>query len=266
MNALNGKNVLFCRPQNASAAFETAFRSAGANVGFFEPYRIEFADPAEPQTSEILGEIDTFDWLLLSSQNGVDALVTALEKLQIDLAILSKIPVGTVGVKAAKRLIELVPDAEIYAKAANLQSLLSHISQIYPEETVRLLHVTSVQSLENIAPEIPGNVTLQRVPLYQTIANERFDSENLTEILTGKFDVFVFSSPTSFDYFRQIIAGDDLLRSTAIAVFGETTAAHLRENGIDPQIIPDIISPEELCKSTIDFFEQSIKLEHLSNH
>lgn len=266
MNALNGKNVLFCRPQNASAAFETAFRSAGANVGFFEPYRIEFADPAEPQTSEILGEIDTFDWLLLSSQNGVDALVTALEKLQIDLAILSKIPVGTVGVKAAKRLIELAPDAEIYAKAANLQSLLSHISQICPEETVRLLHATSVQSLENIAPEIPGNVTLQRVPLYQTIANERFDSENLTEILTGKFDVFVFSSPTSFDYFRQIIAGDDLLRSTAIAVFGETTAAHLRENGIDPQIIPDIVSPEELCKSTIEFFEQSIKLEHLSNY
>ena len=266
MSALNGKNVLFSRPQNASAAFETAFRSAGANVAFFEPYRIEFANPKEQQISEILGEIDTFDWLLLSSQNGVDALVTALEKLQIDLAILSKIPVGTVGVKAAKRLIELVPDAEIYAKAANLQSLLSHISKIHPEETVQLMHVTSVQSLENIAPEIPVNVILQRVPLYQTIANERFDSDILAEILTGKFDVFVFSSPTSFDYFQQIIAGNDLLRSTAIAVFGETTAMHLRENGIDPQIIPDIVSPEELCKSTIDYFEQSSILEHLSNH
>ncbi|MEZ4765800.1 MAG: uroporphyrinogen-III synthase [Calditrichia bacterium] len=122
----------------------------------------------------------------------------------------------------AKRLIELGLDAEIYEKAANLQSLMSHISKIHPEETVRLIACNQRSIAGKYFTRNSGNVILRRVPLYQTIANERFDSDILAEILTGKFDVFVFSSPTSFDYFQQIIAGNDLLRSTAIAVFGET--------------------------------------------
>lgn len=250
MATLNGKKILICRSREAGSAFETAFRRKGARVQFFSPFRIE----VNPQISETavaaLKNLAGFDWLILSSPNGVDALFHFLALAEVAPERLLGLQIGTVGKKAARRLTGALPGAGVAAEAENLQALLDYLSDSAIKEVLRVLHSTSVQSLEKIHPQLPPGIRLLRLPLYRATPDASHSPEALAALRSQRFDAIVFTSPSSFDYFRALV-GDF---QSALAVLGETTAEHLRREGCTVHILPGRPDAETLAQAVEDFF------------
>lgn len=253
MKPLEGKHILVCRTRQEDDAFEKAFRRQGAQVTFFSTFRIEIlkAD-ADEKIADALRRLPDYDWLILSSANGIRALTANLEALRLSPFDLGDAKIGIVGKKTASMFADSFPHKEINLVAESLQELLNEIQSIESEVSVSAIHLTSVQSLENIEIDIPNRMKLLRLPLYQTIIDDSHSSEEVRKIKNGNFDVIVFTSPTSFDYFRELLGDDRLIGDSKIAVLGDTTKHHIQSRGYGVEIVASKPEAQTLANAVTD--------------
>ncbi|RMG29967.1 MAG: uroporphyrinogen-III synthase [Methanobacteriota archaeon] len=257
MNTLKGKKILICRPRQESIPLEQKLNTAGAEVCFFPTFRIEMVPVGDPQiTWSLLRDISSFDWVILSSGNGVTALKYFLSQASVSESQLSRVSVGVVGKKTAARVEKNFPGIRPKAIEKDVQTLINNISQHFVKTTGRVLHPTSLQSIEKLSLNIPENVELIRLPLYRTVLNDEFTPEQVEQILATNFDLILFSSPTSFDYFRKFLKDEKILYETNIMSFGKTTARYIESMGYPVAVIPSSPEPAIMTKAIQDFFHQ----------
>ena len=85
---------------------------------------------------------------------------------------------------------------------------------------------------------------------------DRYSPEMIRTIRARECDVIVFSSPTTFDYFRQLVGDDNPLNRAALAVFGATTRRHIEQAGYSVSIQPEAPSPRALVEAVENYFLQ----------
>lgn len=238
MKPLEGKHILICRARRNNDAFENAFGKQGAQVTFFSTFRIEILKAElDDQIATALRSLSDYDWLILSSANGIRALRENLEALRLSPFHLGDAKIGIVGKKTASIFADSFPHKEVSLAAESLQELLNEIQSAEREASVSAIHLTSVQSPENIEIDIPDGMKLLRLPLYQTIMDDSHSSEAVRKIKNSNYDVIVFTSPTSFDYFLDLVGDDRLILDSRVAVLGDTTKHHIQSRGYGVEIV-----------------------------
>lgn len=255
MSRHQGKRILICRPPRESEKLKMLLKKAGAEVIFFPTFKIEISPVGDVEiVLRILRDLPGFDWLIVSSGNGVDALRHYLSLTEVPGDVLSGLKIAVVGKKTAEKLRSTFPEVNIALRANHLQTLLGLIDQQSVDIRVRVLHPTSLQSIHTLHPRVPEKMELVRLPLYRTVIEDRYTPEQIAQLQSQPYDLILFSSPTSFDYFRKLWRNDDYLRNTTIATFGETTARHIRAHGFKVDVSPSAPEPEALLKAIETFF------------
>ena len=254
MDALANKRILFCRDRDRSAEFARALEESGAVVQFVPVSQTRFvAIEQHPETVPVLRRLSSFDALIFSSENGLAAFVAALQALDLPADILRKQPLAVVGEKTARQLRERAPAAQIVARAATLQALIDHLAA--GSHRQKLLHLTSAQSLENIALQLPPHVDLYRLPLYETIPNPQLPVA-ARAALHSEWDAIIFSSPSSFDHFVHLCGEDRRWENAARVAFGPTTRAHIEQRGYSVALTPEAPSPAAIRDGLLTYFQQ----------
>ena len=263
MSGLTGKKILFCRPREKSPEIEALLRENGAEVVFFPTFRIDMTPVGDVRiVLEILRNIPRFHWLLLSSVNGVAAFKHFFSLAGVAAKSLCRLHIGIVGKKTARSFSEAFPDLTIDWQTQDLQSLIDKIHCRNPAKTLRLLHPTSLQSVQTIQLRTPENMEVVRLPLYRTVLEDSHLPEHIAQLKSRKFDLVIFSSPTSFDYFRRLWQDDTYLRQLAIAVLGKTTAKHIHARGFDVAVVPSSPTPDALITAMTVFWEGATDVLH----
>ena len=100
---LTGTRILVGRARHQAGSLSTSLRSLGASV-----IEIPFIEIRKPRSfaplDEALKNLKTYDWLILTSANGVDAMWQRLRKLRIPRAKLKHLQIAAIG-PATKRAI-----------------------------------------------------------------------------------------------------------------------------------------------------------------
>jgi len=100
---LTGTRILVGRARHQAGSLSTSLRSLGASV-----IEIPFIEIRKPQSfvplDHALNNLKTYDWLILTSVNGVEALWQRLRKLRIPRTRLKHIQIAAIG-PATKRAI-----------------------------------------------------------------------------------------------------------------------------------------------------------------
>jgi uroporphyrinogen-III synthase len=100
---LTGTRILVGRARHQAGSLSTSLRSLGASV-----IEIPFIEIRKPQSfaplDHVLNNLKTYDWLILTSVNGVEALWQRLRKLRIPRTHLKHIQIAAIG-PATKRAI-----------------------------------------------------------------------------------------------------------------------------------------------------------------
>lgn len=257
MSSLKGKKILICRGREQSLELESVFHAKGADPVFFASFTVEIIDPGKEIIIEReLRNLNSFDMIIFSSPNGVSSFRHYMNRYLISDKVMTKIDVAIVGKKAANRFSKLFQKADIRFHASAINELLEIVSKSEKDKKLNVLNPTSEQSLKNIQIDVPGNIFLHRVPMYKTVSNAELDEGSIAKIINSEFDMIVFSSPSSYDYFVEKLGKSFLMSGTALATFGKTTAGHLQKNGFKADVVPVNAETDNLINAIEAFFDK----------
>ena len=230
---LLGKRIAITRTREQAGVLREELTALGAEV--IEVATIEIRDPAswEPLDSAIR-RLEEFDYLLVTSANGVRNFLRRLEACGRDVRDLKGLIIGAIGpataeefartgVKVdvvprqyvAERLLEALGDRDLHGKA-----FLIPRAKLARDVVPRVLmekggRVEVVEAYETVVPQLPVG--------------------ELQRLLTPPPDVITFTSSSTAANFARL-AGEnkvsELLRGVVVASIGPITSETIRKLGL----------------------------------
>ncbi|HZO94034.1 MAG TPA: uroporphyrinogen-III synthase [Candidatus Baltobacteraceae bacterium] len=228
---LRGKRVLITRPAQQAEELAQALRTAGA-----EPIvapAIEIGPPDDPAALRAsVARARTYDWVVFTSRNGVEALFTAArarEPLDRSASPFGDARVAAIGPKTADALalrgvrVDLIPPS--FVGEAVAAELLART-----QSSARVLLYRAQDGRETIPETLRAHGRV--VDVVAAYATTPVRDPSLRE-KAARADVVTFASASAVDGFaRNVPDPGRLLRTKTVAAIGPVTAKAARAAGI----------------------------------
>jgi uroporphyrinogen-III synthase len=238
---LAGIRVLVGRARHQASALSAGLKELGAEV-----IEIPFIEIRPPRSykplDSALKHIPEYDWLILTSVNGVDAVASRLKRLKIKSESLSSIQVAAIGPStrdAAEKLgltVSIVPKQ--YVAESVVESLRGKV------EGKRVLLARAKVARDVIPRELRKmGAKVDVVEAYETVVPKASQKKIRTLMQNPKLrpNVVTFTSSSSVRNFVQLLGGDSRgqvdprhtdLDGIQFASIGPVTSATLHELGM----------------------------------
>jgi uroporphyrinogen III methyltransferase/synthase len=231
---LLGKRVLVTRPAHQATELSDALRQLGAEPVLFPTIEIRPAD-IQP-LNEAIQQIDQYDWLIITSANGVNVFFECLTKLGLTSQHLSSLQIAVVGPSTAATL-------EAYQLSPDLVPAI-HTAEGLLEEFVRLdlagQRILLPQA--DIARTKLADGLRQQGAVVDTIA-----AYSTMPLTTGPFppdiDIVTFTSSSTVQGYVNCLAGRlpaDVLANSRVVCIGPVTATTAEKLGVPVTDVADI--------------------------
>jgi len=242
---LFGKRVLVTRPREQAAEMLDRLAVLGAET--IEAPMIRIEPPEDPtHLEEAAGQAATFDWIVFTSGNAVEAFMTALLRNGRDVRSLKGPQLCAVGSGTAEHLahygikVDLVP-AEFRAEA-----VLAALGANGSLEGQRVLLPKADIGRDVIGDGLrKAGVSVTDVIAYRTVLEDvqrEGDPDVYRMLLDSEIDVVTFTSPSAVRNFAAIYGTEqtvDLLSRTVVAAIGPVTAEAAQQIGIEVAVLPN---------------------------
>ena len=236
---LIGTRILVGRARHQAGSLSTSLRSLGASI-----IEIPFIEIRKPQSfaplDDALNQLESYDWLILTSVNGVEALWQRLRKLRIPRTRLKHLQIAAIG-PATKRAIvkhglkvKMMP--EEYVAEAVVKGLHDKVNG------KRVLLVRAKVARDVIPDSLrAAGAHVDVVEAYETVVPEK-SKTRLRTLFKNKQrrpHVVTFTSSSTVRNFAELLRGakpksSSTTKATALnniqfASIGPVTSATLRE-------------------------------------
>ena len=233
---LFAKRIVVTRARSQASDLARRLEQLGAEVIELPTIRIE---PIENQAAlqEAIAELASFDWVIFTSTNAVDAFFDALEKAGLDARALGANRICAIGPATAKQLGQfgIKPDAqpEKYT-TANIVETLTSQQQLAGK---RVLCPRADIAPKNLTQALTAaGATVKDIAAYRTVP-ENTNSEIVMEMLDqGQIDWVTFTSSSTVKNFFSAVKPEILGRKIRIASIGPETSASIKEFGFTPSV------------------------------
>lgn len=256
---LFGKTILVTRAREQASALTDRLEALGAKC--YEAPAIKIVPPVSfDDLDAAIQRLDTYQWIIFTSVNGVDFFFQRLHAAGLDSRALGGRKLAAIGVPTATRLREngliadLVP-AEF--RAEGVIAALQH--EITPGAKVL---IPRAEVAREILPEKLSELGAEVfvVPAYRTVTADT-DGKTLAACLSaGEVDLVTFTSSSTVTNLLELLGRDtSLLAKVKIACIGPVTAATCMENGITPDIVAEDYTIQGLVSAICILFEEGSK-------
>ena len=256
MSLINKKIVICRRPEQVSEMVNL-LKNKGAKPFVFQTFELKTIDPKTNDIQEIQN-LKIYDWLILGSENGVKYFSSLIKSQNIKPEEFKSVQIAVVGQKTKKTWNNLYPKKLTKICCNYLQELLNDLSNNYKNKKLKILNPTSIQSLDNIHVDLPTNINLKRIAIYQAVPFKDHPKFDLDFIRSGAYDVIFYGSPSSFDYFLHLAGKAPFKKEKIICVPGKTTASHIQNKGFKVSIIPETPNPKDTIQAIESFYSKSM--------
>jgi uroporphyrinogen-III synthase len=256
MSELQGKRIVVTRPRAQANGFAEALGKAGAEAVFFPVIEIT---PVEDMTAldHALLKLYCYDWLILTSVNGVRVVWDRMHNLEILGTLPEKLRVATIGPKTAAELqkygvnADFIPD-EYVAEAIlpGLGDLRGCWALLPRADIARPALPDAINAAGGVAHEIG---------IYHTLP-AKADLDGLHALREG-VDYVTFTSSSTVRNFSELIKANGLDAhrlpgNPQFACIGPITAQTARQEGFPVAVVADEYTTEGLLQALIDYAEK----------
>ena len=252
---LFGKKVIVTRTREQSSKLIKALEELGAAC--YEVPVIKIEPLFTEEVKNILKDLDFFDWIVFTSENGVKIFFDFLWKLGFDVRILGGKKIAAIGPATKESLekrgirVDLFPDKDF-----KQEGLIKAFSQLDLKDKKFLIPRAKVarEDLPKFLEE--KGAVVKVLGIYETVLPK--DSEELLKkaIEEGAELVTFTSSSTVKNFFSlaEKVVSKDLLKSLVFASIGPVTSRTLREFGFEPHIEAEEYTIPGLVKAILKYF------------
>lgn len=211
---LVGKTVLVTRSAGQSSEFSDRLQNLGGKV--IEMPALEIGPPSSwAELDDAIATLDQFDWLVLTSTNGVDYFFERLAAQGKDARSLAGVKIAVVGQKTAASLAQRGIQANFTPPDFVADSLVAHFPE--PNLAGMKLLFPRVESggREVLVKEFTAQgAEVVEVAAYQSGCPQAIAPAALTALQNRTVDVITFASSKTVKHFCQLVTaaiGDSFL-------------------------------------------------------
>jgi uroporphyrinogen III methyltransferase/synthase len=259
---LFGKRVLVTRPREQAADLVERLESMGADAIEAPMIRILPAEDPEALEAEC-ARAGTYDWIVFSSANAVDAFMERLLDGPRDLRALGTVKLCAVGPASAERLATYRLKTDLVPSEYRAEGVVRALAESGGVRGAHVLLPRGDIGRELIADELrKQGADVTEVVAYRTIVTEperEGEPDIYRMLLERRIDVVTFTSPSAVRNFVRVLGAEpaaDLLRTTVVASIGPVTAEAAAQANIQTTIVPAQYTVPALVDAIVKYFEQ----------
>lgn len=260
ISSLQGYRVLVTRAAEQAAGFSEQLRQRGAVV--IECPTISLVPPAswEP-VDEALKSLAGFDWLILTSVNGVRFFMARMQELGLGLQQLSHCNICAVGPKTAEALEQLGILPGLIPDQFTGEGVVAAFQQI-DLQGKRVLFPKADGARDLIPQQLceMGAVVVDPV-VYRNIIPATLPDTAKMALEQQQLDAAVFSSPSTVRNLAALVGGADQLQQflvgVVVASIGPVTTRACRQLGLEVGIEPAEATLEDLLQAMEAYFSET---------
>jgi len=259
---LFGKRILVTRPREQAAEFVERLEAMGAEA--IEAPMIRIVPPDDfSALDDACARASTFDWIIFSSVNAIDAFMDRLLASAHDLRELKGVRLCVVGPSTGERLARYGLKVDLTPPEYRSESVVHAIAEGADVRGLRILVPRADIGREVVADELrKQGADVTEVVAYRTVAVEperEGEPDVYRMLLERRIDVVTFTSASAVRNFVKLLGPEpaaDLLRTTIVASIGPVTAEAATQCDIQTTIMPTVYTIPALVDAIADYFEK----------
>jgi uroporphyrinogen III methyltransferase/synthase len=201
---LAGKTVLVTRSEGQSPAFRELLQAQGARVLEMPTLVIQPPTSWDPLDTAI-ANLEQFDWLLLTSANGVQAFFERLQRQGRDSRALHSLQVAVVGSKTASVLAQYGIRPDLMPSEFVAEALLPIWPQPVQGQRILFPRVESGGREELVQGLRQRGAEVVEVAAYQSACPAAADPQVLEALKAHQVDILTFASSKTVQHFAHLI-------------------------------------------------------------
>ena len=249
---LFGRRILVTRTRQQASTLREQLEALGASV--IEAPTIELAEPESwDAVDRTIRDIGVYDWLVLTSANGVSALRSRLHAMHLDSRHLAGVKIAAIGEVVAHALeADLHIRADLVPARYVAESLAAELIEKQDMSGKRVLLLRA----DIARPALPrlltqAGATVTDLVVYHTVQPASLPDEAVDALRAGALDWVTFTSSSTADNLWAMLGHEaKLLANLRIASIGPITSDAVRARGLAPTV--------EAQPSTIEGLVQAI--------
>lgn len=260
---LTGRTIVITRALAQADEFAQELERYGAQVISCPTIEIQELDDYQ-RLDEAINHLYGYDWLILTSVNGVNYFFKRLTALGHDASSLDELKVCVIGEATVEHLGDLNVHVDVIPsdfKAEGVFSALERFiggTEAFTGLNILLPRASVARDFLPKALEEAG-ARVDIVPVYRTALPDSLDRGRVAAMLSGSADCIAFTSASTVKNLAQLFDTQDLsaaLSGIAIACLGDITAQAAADFGLKVEIQPKQSTIPFLARAIADYFGQ----------
>jgi len=255
---LFGKRIVVTRAREQASDFVALLSELGAECVEFPTIEV-IPPPSWKEIDRAIRNLETYQWLVFTSVNGVKHFFDRLEHSGQDARTLKGIRVAAIGPKTADAIRskgvnpDLVPQE--YRAEAVVEAFVKQGVQ-----GLKILLPRAADAREVLPQELEKmGATVEVVEAYRTVKPEGRKSEIKAMLEKGDIHMVTFTSSSTVSNFMDMFQAenDQLLtwmKTVTVACIGPVTAKTAEERGLSVHVTPSAYTIEALTQAIVDYF------------
>ncbi|MBN1301514.1 MAG: uroporphyrinogen-III synthase [Melioribacteraceae bacterium] len=259
MSPLLNKTVLLTRSREQSAGEISMLEDAGAEVIAFPAIKI-LPKTQDGNITAALNELGNYNYIVFTSANAVKHFNGFLETG--GKVIPRSVKVVCTGDKTAETCRKFNIDADIVPEEFSASSIIKYFSSMNLQGQKFLVPASNIARDELSSGLISLGADIVMLPIYEVAVNNEIP-EMIEFIKTNKPDAFIFTSPSSFAAFNDLMkienTAEYFFRKVVVAI-GRTTENAISEKSVRVALVPETFTVENCVKELIKYYQKEYLL------
>jgi uroporphyrinogen III methyltransferase/synthase len=259
---LFGKRVVITRSREQAGELVELLESLGAETIGAPMIRIVPPDDYGP-LDKAVAEASTYDWIVFTSINGVDAFMRRLKAGDGDVRDLKGVKLVAIGPITGEHLAFHGVKADLSPAESRAEAIVQAL-RARGELTGKRFLLPRADLAREVLPEElrKAGAEVTEVTAYKTVLAEierEGDPDIYRMLLEKRIDVVTFTSASTVRNFAKVFGAEqaaDLLRTTAVASIGPVTAEAAEQFGIKTTIMPKEYTTSALVDAIVEHFKK----------
>ncbi len=251
MRPLEGLRVLVTRPADQAGPFVAELEELGA-VPILLPV-IEIAPPDDrAPLRDAVSRLEEFDWVVLTSVNGVKAVLDAMEETGTPVSTLSARRIAVIGPATANRLEELVRKPDVVPKEYVAEAILDSLP---PVSGLRFL----LPRADLARPELAEMLTAAGALVTSVVAYQIVKPAPSLPVETPPPDVITLTSGSAAVNTISTLQAqgrEDWLHRATLACIGPVTERALNSAGFRADVVAEEYTAPGLIRALVQHEEK----------
>lgn len=253
---LFGKRVLVTRAREQAGSAAALLRERGADPVVVPT--IEIHPPSDPSAmiDAVQAMHDRYDWVVLTSANGVDRLWAEIRRQGKDARAFGRAKIAAIGPGTASALERCGVTADVIAKEHRGEALAQEVLAAMGSPTAGRVLIPRAEVARDVVPDAlrAAGCEVDVVSVYKTRSPPRALLEALSALLEGgEIDAVTFTSSSTVEHLCDALEARavPLLAKTTVASIGPITTETAKKRGIRVDVtaaeytIPGLVSALE---------------------